>query len=109
VFKPQEKNPDGEIHRDWTFFSYDKHRSTFVLREFHSEGFVNLYTLDSISADGKLMMFVTEAIENVPAGFTARVTYAIQDQDTFVETFELGGPGEDFSPVLKNTWRRRTE
>ena len=109
VFEAQEKNPEGEVHGDWTFFSYDMRRQKFVLREFHSEGFVNQYVLDTISTDGKWIVFVTEAIENIPSGFRARVTYAIDDEKRFVETFQLASPGKDYSPILKNTWTRREE
>ena len=37
-FKPQEKNPKGEIHEDLGLFSYDGARKTFVLRSFYVEG-----------------------------------------------------------------------
>jgi hypothetical protein len=106
VFEPQEKNPKGEIHQDWAFYSFDRMRAKYVLREFHSEGFVNQYVLDSLSADNKTMIFVSEAIENVPQGWRARVAFIIQNEDEFVETFELAGPGKDFSLILKNKWTR---
>lgn len=106
VFEPQEKNPKGEIHQDWAFYSYDKIRGKYILREFHSEGFVNQYVLDSLSADNKTMIFVSEAIENVPQGWRARVAFMIQNEDEFIETFELAKPGKDFSPILENKWTR---
>lgn len=106
VFEPQEKNPKGEIHQDWAFYSYDKMREKYILREFHSEGFVNQYTLDSLSADGKTMIFVSEAIENVPDGWRARVSFMIQNENKFSETFELAGLGKEFSQVLENKWTR---
>ncbi len=31
VFKPQEKNPKGEVHEDMGFFSFDKSRKKLVL------------------------------------------------------------------------------
>ena len=39
-FPPQEKNPEGEVHEDWSFFSHDRTRDRIVLREFYIEGFV---------------------------------------------------------------------
>ena len=50
-------------------------RKTFVFRQFHGEGFVNQYTLDSLSGDKKMLVFVSEAIENIPQGWRARETY----------------------------------
>lgn len=69
VFEPQEKNPEGEVHEDWAFLSYDHIRQKFVMREFHSEGFVNQYLLDSLSTNDKIFTFVSESIENVPEAF----------------------------------------
>lgn len=37
-------------------------------------------------ADGKTFVFVSEAIENIPAGFKARLTYRILDADSFEQT-----------------------
>jgi len=82
VFDPQDKNPKGETHEDWGVFSYDKSRKAFVLRQFHVEGFVNQYVLENTAADGKVFAFVTEAIENIPPVFRARLTYKVLDADT---------------------------
>jgi hypothetical protein len=46
-----------------------------MLRQFHAEGFVNQHTLESMSADKKTLVFITESIENIPAGFKAKETY----------------------------------
>jgi hypothetical protein len=94
VYEPQEKNPKGEVREDWGFFSYDRSRKKFVLRQFHVEGFVNQYVLDSLAADGKTLVLVTESIENIPAGWRARETYKILNDNEFVELFELAEPGK---------------
>ncbi len=110
AFEPQEKNPDGEVHEDWTFFSYDKFRKKYVLREFHIEGFVNQYTLDSLSSlsnDNKRFVFISENVENAPEGLRGRVRVNIKNENEFVETFELAFPGKDFSLFLTNHWARR--
>ena len=41
VFPPQDGLPGGDDHGDWSVFSYDTGRDTYVLRQFNSEGFVN--------------------------------------------------------------------
>lgn len=71
TYLPQERNPQGEIHEDWDFISYDTARKTFVFRQFHVEGFVNQFVLDGDARptpDGQSLTFVTESIENIPAG-----------------------------------------
>ncbi len=107
VFAPQEKNPGGEVHEDMGVFSYDKTRKTFVLRQFHVEGFVNQYVLQSVPADGQAFVFVSEAIENIPPGFQARLTYRILDADSFEQTFDLAPPGQDFSCYSQGIMKRQ--
>ena len=107
VFAPQEKNPKGETHEDWGIFSYDKARKTFVLRSFHVEGFVNQYVLEAVPPDGKTFVFVSESIENIPAGFRARLTYKILDADSFEQTFDLAPPGQEFACYSKGIMKRQ--
>ncbi len=96
AYPPSADNPRGEVHEDWGYLSFDKARHTFVLRQFHIEGFVNQYRLDSLSADGKRMVFVSEAIENITPGWRARESYDILNENQIQETFELAGPSKPF-------------
>ena len=107
TYPPQEKNPKGEIHEDVGFISYDKIAQKLVLRQFHIEGFVNHYVLDSISEDGRTLAFVTAAIENIPAGWRGRETYRIVSDDEFVETFALAEPGKEFATYSETRFRRK--
>ena len=107
VYEPQEDNPKGEVHEDWGLFSYDKGREKFVLRQFHVEGFVNQYVSDSLSEDGKTLIFVTEDIENIPEGWRARGTYKILGEDEFTETFELAAPELHFETYVVNHFKRK--
>ena len=107
IYEPQEDNPKGEVHEDWGLFSYDQDRGKFIFRQFHVEGFVNQYVLDSLSADGKTLVFVTEAIENIPSGWRARETYKILNDDEFTETFELAAPEQDFELYITNHFKRK--
>jgi hypothetical protein len=107
VYEPQEKNPKGEVHEDWGLFSYDRSRKKFVLRQFHVEGFVNQYVLDSLAADGKTLILMTESIENIPAGWRARETYKIVSDDEFVEIFELAEPEKEFEIYVENRFKRK--
>lgn len=106
TYPPTDKNPTGEVHEDIGYISYDKGRKKFILRQFHIEGFVNQYVLDSISADRKTIVFLSEAIENIPAGWRAKETYRIIAENEFTETFELAQPGKEFSVYSKVTLKR---
>jgi len=109
VFEPQEKNPEGEVHEDWGFFSFDKKRSKIILRQFHGEGFVNQYTLDSVTSDRNTIILNSESIENGPDGMRARYIYTALNDNEFEETFELAMPGKELKPILTNRWKRKVE
>jgi hypothetical protein len=106
VFEPSDKNPQGEVHEDFGFFSYDTFRKKFVYRQFNIEGFINQFVLDSISPNGKTIIFITENVENAPAGLRARATYKILNNDEFEEIFELEFLGKDFELCVKNHLKR---
>jgi THAP4-like, heme-binding beta-barrel domain len=107
TYPPQEKNPKGERHEDRGFFSYDRAQKKIVLRQFHLEGFVNQYALESISPDGNTVVFVTTAIENIPPGWRARETYTFLSDDEFTEKFELAEPDKDFAPYSEARFKRK--
>jgi len=100
-YEPTTQNPKGEVHEDIGYFSYDNNRKTFILRQFHIEGFVNQFRLDSISTDKKTFVFITESIENIPAGFKAKETYRLLNDDEIEETFEIAEPGQAFTVYSK--------
>ena len=107
TYPATDKKPQGEVHDDVGYMSYDRGRKTFVLRQFHAEGFVNMYVLDSLSSDNKTIVFITEQIENIPAGWKARETYQIHSDNEFVETFELAEPGKGFFVYTKTIYHRK--
>lgn len=107
VYAPQEKNPKGEVHEDWGMISYDRGRKRFVLRQFHVEGFVNHYALDSLAADHKTIVLVTEGIENIPAGWRAKERYTILNEDEFIEVFSLAEPGKEFEVYSESRFQRK--
>ena len=83
------------VHEDEGYFSYDASQKKILWMQFHSEGLVNEYALESIDSDGKSIEFVTTQIENLP-GFRARKLYRIVSPDAIDETFWLAAPGKDF-------------
>ena len=106
AYAATDKHPKGEVHEDIGYMSYDKVRKTFVLRQFHVEGFVNQYKLDSISPDGKTIVFVSEALENIPTGWRAKETYQLTAANEFMETFELAPPYGKYSVYTKAVLKR---
>ncbi len=105
TYPPQPKNPKGEAHEDIGFLSFDSARKRVVLRQFHSEGFVNQYVLELATTADRLV-FVSESIENIPPGFRARETYVFSDADRFEETFDIAEPGKDFELYSRSRFTR---
>lgn len=106
TYAPQPKNPKGEVHEDRGFISWDRGRHRFVLRQFHVEGFVNQYVADSVAAGADSIVFTSEAIENVPAGFRARETWRVLGPDAFIERFELAPPDSGFAVYTQARFTR---
>jgi len=104
VYEPQERNPEGEVHEEIGFISYDRSRGKYVLREFHVEGYVNQYLLED--RDAAKLIFLTESIENIPPGWQARTTYEILGKNEFKETFDLAGPGQEWACFITNEFSR---
>jgi len=100
VFEPQEGNPGGEVHEDWAIFSYDAGRKKIVMRQFDSEGFVNLFVMDYLSDDGKTLVMTSESSENAPPTLKARMTYTFVGDDEVHENFELAFDGKTFKPCV---------
>lgn len=107
TYRPQPKNPKGEVHENRDIFSWDGGRHRFVLRQFHVEGFVNQYVADSLPPHPDSLVFTSEAIENIPAGYRARETYRLLGPDEFVERFEIAEPGAPFALYSENRFRRQ--
>lgn len=106
VYPANEKSPNGYTHEDVGYISYDKMRKKFVLRQFHSEGFVNQYVVET--ADGNTIRFISESIENIAAGWRAKETYHISG-NSFTEIFELAAPNGNFQPYTKSSFERVTK
>lgn len=107
VYPPQERNPKGETHEDLGFIGYDRALQKLVFRQFHVEGFVVQYSLESVSDDGRSFVFSSTAIENIPQGWRARESYRFLSNDEFVETFALAGPGKEFETYSETRFRRK--
>lgn len=106
TYPPQKQNPAGEVHEHWSFFSFDRARKTLVLRQFHPEGFVNQYALNTKESGPGKLVFDSERFENLDAAWKARETYDIVSPDEFIETFEVGEPGKEMQVYTRNHFKR---
>ena len=104
-YPAQARNPKGEIHEDEGYLSFDRSRKALVLRQFHVEGFVNQYVEDP-AASATRVVFTTEAIENIPAGWRARETYVLHGPDELEEVFELAEAGKPFEVYSRSRFER---
>ena len=105
VYPSQARNPKGETHDDMGIFSYDNARKRIVFRQFHVEGFVNQYVMEPAVKPG-VLVFTTEAIENIPPGWRARETYTLLGPDEFEEVFELSEAGKPFEVYSRARLKR---
>jgi hypothetical protein len=68
----------------------------------HPKGRHKLYA----NKDSKIIVFTSESIENIPAGFRARETYKILGPAEFTEVFEIAEPGKEFELYSEAHFRR---
>jgi hypothetical protein len=105
TYRPQERNPQGEVHEHFSYISHDRARKHLVLRQFHVERFVIQYAQDSATA-GAHLVFVSESVENTPPGWRARESYVLHGPDEFEEVFELAQAGKPFEVYSRTRLRR---
>jgi len=105
TYPPQAKNPKGEVHEDEGFISLDGARKRLVFRQFHVERFVITYVQDLDAKPGTLV-FVSEAIENIPPEYRARETYLLHGPDEFEEVFEMAEAGKEFAVYSRTKLKR---
>jgi len=103
-FPKAETKPKGEVHRDFGILSFNKVDSSIILREYHVEGFVNIYKQDKESSNDSIFIFITREIENNPGNWVARSTYKKISDNEFIENFEIAMDGKNFKDFLENHW-----
>lgn len=107
TYPSQTENKTGEIHEHWSFFSRDRGRKVLILRQFHMEGFVNEYALDSLTIGTGKLVFEGERYENFDNSWRLRETYNVISPDEFIETFEIGAPGKELEVYSTNHFTRK--
>ena len=104
-YPPQPANPKGEVHEDTGIYSVDSGAKVVRFRQYHVEGFVVHYVLETPTKPGTFV-FNSEAIENIPAGYRSRETHVVLGPDEFEEVFELADPGKDFVVYSRTRFKR---
>jgi len=94
TYPPQERNRKGEVHEHWSLMGYDRSRKLLTFRQFHQEGFVATYVMNTNASTATKVVFESEQLENISASWRARETYEIVSADEFTETFELSQSGK---------------
>lgn len=98
-----------DLHQDWSMLSYDKKRKKFVLREFHSEGYVNQYVV-AVQKDGREFVYETESVENAFApGLRAQTIVRFVSDNEIQQTFALASPGKKWDVCVESTLRRQEQ
>jgi hypothetical protein len=105
VYPPQPANPKGEVHEDLGIYSFDNAAKVVRFRQFHVEGFVIHYVQQPEAKPGTVV-FVSEAIENIPKGYRSRETLVRLGPDEFEEVFELADPGKEFQMYSRTRFKR---
>ncbi|MGE0530775.1 MAG: hypothetical protein AB7G40_17245 [Hyphomonadaceae bacterium] len=96
----------GEVHHHIAYWSLDRGRGRFVLRQFHQESFVNQFAATTADFTESRLEVDSESIENIPPGFRARETYAFNGADAFDEIFEIAEPNAVFALYSHNRFQR---
>lgn len=100
------RHVSGEVHHHIAYWSFDRRRSRFVLRQFHVESFVNQFVATTAEFVGGRLVIDSESIENIPPGFRARETYVFDGENSFDKLFEIAEPNGEFSLYSHNRFRR---
>ncbi len=104
-FPSQEKNPNGEIHEDWGYFSFDKVNHKGILRVFYSEGYVTKYEL--IRNEPAILEFESVQQENLPRKFLAKITLHMDNESELSEKLQLAPNGKDYNICIENSWKKQ--
>jgi hypothetical protein len=106
VYPKQERNPHGEIRGQLDIWSHDRARSSVILRQFDTLGFVSTYVLDKSASSAERWVLIAESLENVPKGWKARYIYTRPSANEYHEVLELDATGKGFKPYVSNRFLR---
>ena len=96
-FNPTDQHPEGEIHIDHGYVSFDKTRLKYIYRQFNIEGYVNQFVLNEECSNDSTFVFETETIENFVPGGKARFTIQLKGRDNIETIFDVSFPGKEYA------------
>ena len=100
------RQPTQPPHDTIGIVSFDTARQKLVLRQFHTDGSIIQYSTDPY-VKGRKLIFLSEAVENMPPGFRARTTYDVIAPDELEEVVERGEPGAEFRVYSRSRVKRK--
>ena len=103
TWSPTPAHPQGEVHEDISFISYDRAAKRFVYTVFYVERFVAEHTCER--ADENTFVFTADRVQNGPPGMRSRETF-VHRGDELESRFELSTPGKDFALYTREMLRR---
>lgn len=103
AWSPTSAHPDGELHEDLSFISYDRAARRFVMHVFYVERFVAEYL--GTQTDGDTWVFTADRVQNGPAAMRSRETLT-RSGDELRPRFELAMGGAGFAVYTTETLRR---
>lgn len=105
VYKPQEKNPKGEIHRGLGLIGFDKIKQSYFVYIFHNESFVEQDSI-TFSTDSSEFYLHSVNLTNIPEGWRSKSTFKKIDSKNYEQAFELAPPGKEFVIYVTNKMRK---
>lgn len=101
AYKPQEKNPQGEVHRGMGLIGYDKLKQRYFAYIFHNESFVEQDSI-TFNSDSSEFSLHSQNLTNIPLGWNSRSTFKRIDSKSYQQIFELAAPGKEFVTYVTN-------
>jgi len=95
----------GETHEDVGYVSHDVDTGTLVLRQFLSEGYVNVFDIVVGEDRTRSILFRPRASEGA-GGMRARMHLHFADDDTYEMVLDLAAPGRDFAACQRMRMKR---
>lgn len=107
IYAPQPENVDGETRQYLSLYHYDPAQDAHRMRQYYNRGFVVDFELTDFDRQERRLTWVSTRVQNGSANLTVRYIVDIEDDDSFVETYELQRNGEEFREVSRNRWTRK--
>ena len=96
----------GEVHRDITIMSFNSHIVPKAHRQFHVEGFTNIYLSDDPLSTDDTAVFRSRETENTPGDWKARLTLSGMYDEEFKQEFDVAMDGQNYTRSVSNEWQR---